>query len=231
MSNNFSDFSEVLKFIVENNGKDILKDKNKTNAIISDLAPGDNFRGEKKLLNAAYSCNAVSILINADTDPDRRGNAFKAAKEKLEDDFISPDGADIIVKSICSALGWNMQDFFSKPTAQPQNDLRSQEQESITPQPVVETVQQEYLQSACENENKNESEVSPSSIGSIVRMGLTAAGIISTLLGGGNQPKQKDNENVSSANQEGDNEKNRQKLLTQTAALLNEVIDVKKQLK
>lgn len=141
MKNNFSDFSEVLKYIIENSGKDILKDKKKTNGFISDLAPGDKFNAEKKLLNDAYSYNAVRILLDADTEPDRHHKAVETAKGKLTNNYISSDGADVIIKAICSALGWDTQSLFSKQTVEPQK------QEAVTHKPQSEQYDQTHTNS------------------------------------------------------------------------------------
>lgn len=116
MKNNFSDFSEILKYIVEVSGKDVLRDKKKTCGMINDLAPGDKFNAEKKLLNDAYSFNAVRILFDADNEAGRHLKAVGTAKEKLTNNYIAPDGADVILKAVCCALGWDIQDLFPKPS-------------------------------------------------------------------------------------------------------------------
>ncbi|MCM1330324.1 MAG: hypothetical protein NC253_12900 [Ruminococcus sp.] len=116
--NNFSKFSDVLKAVIDYGGKEILKDKRKTNNYIGDLIPGDNFQKEKKLLNDAYSCNAVSILLDADESAARREKAVETAKNKLIDSMsLSESGASLILKEICDALGWNTQQLFSNTTA------------------------------------------------------------------------------------------------------------------
>lgn len=119
MNNNFSKFSEVLKYIIENSGKEILKNQKKTNGFISDLAPGSKFQKEKKLLNDAYSCNAVNILLDADTSVDRHKKAVDSAKDKLMDSMaLSESGSDLILKEICDALGWNTQQLFNSSSSQ-----------------------------------------------------------------------------------------------------------------
>ncbi|MCM1330323.1 MAG: leucine-rich repeat protein [Ruminococcus sp.] len=166
MKNNFSEFSEVLKAVVDYGGIEILKDKKKTNSIISDLVPGDDkFNGEKKLLNDAYSCNAVRVLVEADTREDKQHKAIETAKEKLTSNYVSSDGADMIIKAICGSLGWNVQNLFAnqnfqqpqksvavKPTnsepskqySQPNNGVPVQKQNTSVsePQPVMQYNQQ-----------------------------------------------------------------------------------------
>lgn len=111
--NNYSKFSEVLKAVIDYGGKEILKDKRKTNNYIGDLVPGDTFQKEKKLLNDVYSCNAVNILLDADDFTARREKAVETAKNKLMDSMsLSESGASLILKEICDSLGWNTQQLF-----------------------------------------------------------------------------------------------------------------------
>lgn len=114
MSKNVSDFANVLKNIIENSeGKDILRDKTRTENFLRDFAPGDSFQKEKKLLNDAYSCNAIVILLNADSSFDGQQKAIEFAKEKLIDNMsISKEGANSILKDICDALDWNTSQLF-----------------------------------------------------------------------------------------------------------------------
>lgn len=119
MSNNYSNFSEVLKAVIDAGGKEILRDKRKTNNYIEDLAPGNKFQKEKKLLNDAYSCNAVNILLDADTSPDRHKKAADSAKSKLIDSMsLSESGSELILKEICEALGWDTQQLFNSSSSQ-----------------------------------------------------------------------------------------------------------------
>lgn len=115
MSKNVSDFANVLKTIIENSeGKDTLGDKIRTKNFLSDFAPGNSFQKEKKLLDDAYSCNAIAILLNADSSLDGQKKAIEIAKEKLIDNMsISEERANSILKDICDALGWNTNQLFN----------------------------------------------------------------------------------------------------------------------
>lgn len=121
MSKTISDFSDVLKKIIETGGgKDTLRDKRKTKSLLNDLAPGDNFSGQKKLLDDAYSCNAVNILLDADSSADRHQKAVEAAREKLKNNFTAESGINIILKDICDALGWDTKKLFEDNSAKQQ---------------------------------------------------------------------------------------------------------------
>ncbi|MCM1524904.1 MAG: hypothetical protein NC120_10655, partial [Ruminococcus sp.] len=109
MSKKISEFSGIIKTIVDNNGKDTLKDRKRTDNFLSDMAPGDKLAKEKKLLNDAYSCNAVSLLLIDDPSEGRRKKAVASAKAKLLDSYVTEEGANIILKDLCDALGWDTE--------------------------------------------------------------------------------------------------------------------------
>lgn len=136
MSENISEFSGILKKeIVDKNGMAQLSDGKLVKNILSDFAPGEKFRKEKNLLENVYKCNAMHLLLIEDTSEEKRRKAAEAVKNKLMDNCINADGAELIIKDICGALGWDTQKLFpSAPAAKTESSPAVQDRE---PQPLA----------------------------------------------------------------------------------------------
>lgn len=121
MNRKNSEFSELIKSMIDSSGKEVLSDKKRVKNLLNDLAPGDKFAKEKKLLDDAYSCNAIRYLLTDDTSEDNQKKAVASAQAKLMDSYIAESGANLILKDICDALGWDTQKLFpDKPVQQVQ---------------------------------------------------------------------------------------------------------------
>ena len=97
---------EILCYIVDEYGVEVLQKKKLLLSYFSDFAP--HLNKEYKLLKNCCSTDFISILLSSGSSNDSREIAIKKATRLLMDDcFISEEYASTVIEWITYSLGWD----------------------------------------------------------------------------------------------------------------------------